>query len=280
MNNLTTIDLGLKTPKITCSINSKHDGCGAPVILIHGLAASLYDWNDLIPELSKAGYSTYALDMLGHGESGKPDCLEDYNIANVFATFSSWVEGLHLDKPLILVGHSLGGYIALQYTLLHPSRVFALVLCDPFYSLSQLPLLLRINYRHSLINTSLLAYIPEWLIRRIVDLTSLSIRNGFELPEIVRKQTAADYKRARPEIFNILYSLQDLTPRLGSITQPTLILWGSRDRTLAPVSFKKILHEMPNSRGSAIASAGHVPHQSHANDFNRQVLAFLQDICD
>jgi pimeloyl-ACP methyl ester carboxylesterase len=278
MNNLTKINPGLENAGQMSVVNSVHQGNGTPVILIHGLAASLHDWNDLIPELSGAGYAVHALDLLGHGKSGKPEILDEYTVDNVFAHYSLWIETLQINKPQILVGHSLGGYIALQYALLHPDRVFAIVLCDPFYSLSQLPLIIRLNYRHSLINTTLIEHIPEWIIRRAVDLTSLSIRNGYELPEAVRKQTAADYKRAQPGIFNILYSLHDLTPRLSSIMQPTLVLWGSHDRTLAPASFLKILQEIPNSRGSAIPGAGHVPHQSHSAEFNRQVLEFFQSI--
>lgn len=278
MNNLATVDIDHDSTVLTNFVNSIHEGNGAPVILIHGLAASLYDWNDLIPELSCAGYAAFALDLLGHGKSNKPDRLDDYNINNVFANFSSWIDTLHLDKPLILIGHSLGGYLALQYTLRHPDRVFALALCDPFYSLSQLPLLLRFNYRHSIINATLIERIPEWLIRRVVDLTSLSIRNGYELSETVRKQTAADYKSSQPGIFNIVNSLQDLTPHLSSIKQPTLVLWGSRDHTLAPASFLKILQEMPNSKGSAIQGAGHVPHQSDSAEFNRRVAEFLRTL--
>ena len=53
-------------------VNYVQHGAGAPVILTHGLAASLHDWDDLLPELSASGYAGYALDLLGHGESEKP----------------------------------------------------------------------------------------------------------------------------------------------------------------------------------------------------------------
>lgn len=259
-------------------VNYVQQGTGAPVILIHGLAASLFDWNDLIPALAGAGYAAYALDLLGHGQSHKPEHLGEYTIENVFAHFSAWLDSLQLDKPLILVGHSLGGYIAIQYALCHPERVHALVLADPFYSLKQLPFYLQLYYRHPLVNATLIQSAPEWLIRSVVDLTSLSIRNGYILPKEVRLQTAADYKRSNPGIFNILHSFQDLAPCLPAVSQPTLVLWGEHDQTLAPALFQKILEAIPNANGSGIPAAGHVPHQSHPDEFNRRVMEFLRTV--
>jgi len=262
------------------SVNFTRQGTGAPVILIHGLAASLFDWNDLIPELVRAGYGTYALDLLGHGKSHKPDHLGDYTVENVFTHFCAWIDALQLDEPLILVGHSLGGYLSIQYALRHPERVRALVLTDPFYSLKQLPFYLQLYYRRPLINATLIQKTPEWLIQSVVDLTSLSIRNGYILPKDVRIQTAQDYKRANPGIFNLLHATQDLTPCLPSVSQPTLVLWGERDQTLAPALFQKILETIPNASGSGIPGAGHVPHQSHPEEFNRRVLEFLRTMDD
>lgn len=260
------------------SVNFIRQGTGAPVILIHGLAASLFDWNDLLPALAAAGYTTCALDLLGHGKSRKPDKLDDYTIENVFAHFSAWINSLQLEEPLILVGHSLGGYLSIQYALRYPQRVRALVLGDPFLSLAQLPFYLRLHYRYPIFNPAMLEHLPEWIFRRVIDLTSLSIRNGYVLTEEVRMQTAADYKRANPGIFNILHTVQDLTSRLSSVSRSTLLLWGERDQTLAPAFFEKILKAIPNASGSGIPGAGHVPHQSHPAEFNRRVLEFIQTL--
>jgi len=256
-------------------INFIKQGVGPPVILIHGLAASLYDWNDLIPALVGASYSVYALDLLGHGQSEKPDKLDDYNAANFFASFCQWIDSLQLSEPHILVGHSLGGYLALQYALQYPAKVKALILSDPLFSRDQLPFFLRFNYRGQLINTTLIERTPVWIFQRIIDLTSLSIRNGFVLSEKVRAQTAADYKRAHPGIFNVVHSISDFTPLFSSIKQPTLVIWGSNDQTLKPESFKKLLNKMPEARGDVIIGAGHVPHQSHPAQFNALVMQFL-----
>jgi pimeloyl-ACP methyl ester carboxylesterase len=246
--------------------------------LIHGLAASLFDWGDLIPKLVERGYSANALDLLGHGNSFKPAHLDEYNITNVYAHFNEWIESLHFDEPLILIGHSLGGYLAIRYALIHADRVRGLVLADPFFSLEQLPFFLRINYHRPFLSSSMIERTPEWIFRKMIDLTSLSIRNGYVLPESVRIQTAADYKRAHPGIFNIVHSIQDPSPQLSSLTQPTFVVWGARDLTLAPSSFLNLLKEIPNSKGTAIAGAGHVPHQSNPAEFNQLVMDFLRTL--
>jgi pimeloyl-ACP methyl ester carboxylesterase len=256
-------------------VNFVQQGEGAPVILIHGLAASLFDWTDLLPALASAGYAGYALDLLGHGESYKPARLDEYHIENVFDHFCSWLERLGHSTPLILVGHSLGGYLAMEYALRYPERVRALVLGNPFYSLQQLPPLLRIRYKGPLINTEMIERTPEWVIRLAIDFTSMSIRNGYVLPEKVRKQTALDYKRSHPGIFNIPTTIRDMLPLAHRIAAPSLVIWGSRDQTLAPATFTKLAASLPHAQTATI-KAGHVPHQSHPEEFNRHVLGFLR----
>src|SRR5512147_2310983 len=93
--------------------NYIYQGTGVPVIMIHGLAASLHDWDDLIPELSENGYASYALDLLGHGDSPRLESRA-YEMEWIFEHFSSWMKSLHLTEPAILIGHSLGGYVALE----------------------------------------------------------------------------------------------------------------------------------------------------------------------
>lgn len=252
-------------------------GAGAPVIFIHGLAASLYDWKDLMPEMASNGFTGYALDLLGHGGSHKPARFEDYRIDKVFAHFDFWLDSLKRPEPLVLVGHSLGGFLAMEYALRYPERVRALVLGNPFYSLNQLPPLLRYHYQRPLINLNVVERAPEWMFRLAVDVTSLSIRNGYILSEDVRAQTAADYKRAHPGIFNILTQIRDLLPLAPKLNVPTLVIWGNRDQTLAPVSFTRLAAALPNAH-TATLQAGHVPHQSHPRIFNRYVLQFLHSI--
>ncbi len=258
-------------------VSAVQQGQGAPVIFIHGLAASLFDWKDALPAISRAGYAGHAIDLLGHGWSQKPANIEDYTVEQVYSHFWRWVESLELSQPAVLVGHSLGGYLAMQAARRSPDSVKALVLLSPFFSRKQLPRLLQIRYHGPLINTVMIQHTPQWLIRSIIDLTSLSIRNGYVLPEDVRAQTAEDYKRSHPAIFNIPGSMEDLSEVGSGIPHPVLVAWGKRDVTLTPASFPPFAARFPHAQ-TAELPGGHVPHQSHPQDFNQALLSFLASL--
>ena len=114
--------------------------------MIHGLAASLHDWDALLPELADAGYTGYALDLLGHGDGHKPDA-RDYRINQLFEHFLIWLESLQIKEPVVLIGHSLGGYLSLEFARQFPNRTRGLILVNPVYSMGQFPALMRFIYR-------------------------------------------------------------------------------------------------------------------------------------
>jgi pimeloyl-ACP methyl ester carboxylesterase len=161
--------------------------------------------------------------------------------------------------------------------------VRALVLVNPFYDIQQLPAAMRFVYRNQLLNTGLIDHAPYQLFRIIVDLTSTNFYAGHRephvIPEHIRYQTAMDFARASSGIYNIPYTLPLLTSDLSRIHQPTLLIWGSRDKTLAPESFSRMENLLPNIVTShAMPVCGHVPHQCHPQDFNPLVTEFLNNL--
>ncbi|MCC6298889.1 MAG: alpha/beta hydrolase [Anaerolineales bacterium] len=263
--------------EIPTTANFIQQGSGTPVILIHGIAASLHDWDDLIPELTRHGYASYALDLLGHGDSPKPDSRA-YRIEWLFEHFSKWVTSLRLTEPAIIIGHSLGGYLALEYARRFSAWTRGLILVSPFYSRTQLPLLLRRTYGSASLRHLIVSRTPSWLFRFVIDMTSAAMGHSsgalHSLPENIRVQTALDYTRTAPGVYHIPNEILDQTESLARITFPTLVVWGDRDLTLAPSSFPKLVEAMPRAIGRSI-HAGHVPHQSNVDDFNPMVLEFL-----
>ncbi len=266
------------TPSLGEKLNFVHRGQGQPVLMIHGLAASLHDWDDLLPAISEAGFSGYAIDLLGHGESAKPQNLNAYSAENAFWHWVRWWEKIAPPQNQILIGHSLGGYMVLEYALRFPERLRAIVLINPFYSFSQLPRPLQQVLRYPLKNTLLIERTPYWLFRMLIDLTSLKWQSGgFQhvLPEHIRAQTAWDYKRAAPGIYNLPRTIRNLEPELSHLPIPTLVIWGGRDQTLAPHSFPQLVQTLPCAEGFMLAECGHIPHQCHPQQVNAKILEFL-----
>jgi 3-oxoadipate enol-lactonase len=262
---------------IPTTANFIQQGSGKPVIMLHGIAASLHDWNDLIPELTKNGYASYALDLLGHGDSPKP-ASRAYHIEWLFEHFLQWMTSLRLTEPAVLIGHSLGGYLALEYARRFSAWTRGLILVSPFYSPLQLPPLLRRSYSNRNLRGIIAQRTPQWMFRIIIDITSRAMGHSagalHALPEHIRAQTAFDYTRTAPGVYNIPNIIADLTEYLPSLSMPTLVVWGDHDQTLAPSSFPKMVDAMPRAQGVALR-AGHVPHQSNAEEFNALVLNFL-----
>lgn len=272
-------DILKNNASIPATANYVHQGEGPPIILIHGFAASLHDWDELVPELAGSGYASYALDLLGHGDSPKPDSRA-YHMDWLFEHFLSWMKSLHLTEPAVLIGHSLGGYIALEYARRVSAWTRGLVLVNPLYTLRQLPPLLRRTYHRPHLNSFIVERTPRWIFRMIVDMTSMAMGRGngvlHALPEHIRAQTARDYARAAPGIYNVPNTWQDLTPHLPSISLPTLVVWGDRDQTLLPAFFPKLVNAMPRAVGKCM-QAGHILHQSNVEEFNQMVKEFLRE---
>ena len=265
------------TPRHTHHTHAIARGEGPVVILVHGLAASLYDWNLLIPDLVSNGFRALALDLLGHGESAKPEEAEHYHLEALYSYFKYWNDELNLEAPFLLVGHSLGGYLSLVYARRHPERVRGLVLIDPLYSPGQLSSLLRLMRRRPGLGVRALRATPDWAIHTYLRLDPTSIG---QFPPGMRRQIALDYKRASPNILYIPNTLPDLTPELPKISPPALVIWGEKDLTLKPASFPRLVQSLPNASQVVIPGSGHQPHIANPELVSHLVLDFAAGIKD
>jgi pimeloyl-ACP methyl ester carboxylesterase len=253
-------------------INYVVQGEGKPVLLIHGIAASLQDWQALMPALAETGFHTHAVDLLGHGDSHKPDHPQHYSYRVLYAALEDWIDSLGIDPPYTLVGHSLGGHLSLCYGLRNPNKMQSLVLINPLYSTKQLALLLRPLHRRPLPAIRLLQATPERLLERLIQLDVATLA---EFSPQARKQIAIDLKRASPNVLNILRTIPDLTPDLERIQTSTLVIWGEKDLTLNPASFPRLVSSLPKASGQPIPNCGHQPHIVKPDLVNRLILDFL-----
>ena len=190
-------------------LNHKSYGEGPPVILIHGISQALTDWYALIPLLVSNGYRAIAVDLFGHGDSPKPDDPDHYTIRTVYGTLEVWMDALRIDPPYYLVGHSLGGYMSLNFAKRYPNKVKAMVLINPLYSLTQLNGLLNLLMPMDHVGVRILKRTPQWLVDTFLDRSDSFTTM---LPPKARQLYAKNVKRASPYFLMIPRSAQDLAP--------------------------------------------------------------------
>ena len=98
------------------------------VALVHGLGSSCHIWDLVGPELAKHDVRAVALDQRGHGETDQPD--RGYDFSTVVSDLAGFLDALDLSRPLVLVGHSWGASVVLQFAAAHPDRAAGIALVD------------------------------------------------------------------------------------------------------------------------------------------------------
>lgn len=241
-------------------------------VLIHGFLSSTFSYRRLIPLLAQHG-TVVALDLPPFGKSDKSKDFT-YSYKNMSNIVISLVEHLHLSN-IILVGHSMGGQIALYISKQRPDLVDKTVLiCSSGY----LP-----KSHFSLVCSSYLPffylYIKNWLVRSGVLKNLLNVIHDRSLIDDEMMQGyAAPFFDER--IFHALTRMirdreGDLPScELQQIKIPSLLIWGEED-TVVPVSVGKRLHsDLENSRFISYEKAGHLLPEERPQHVYENIMEF------
>ncbi len=247
-------------------------GRGSTVVLVHGLAASIYAWRYTVPILAEAGFRVIAFDNLGFGYSDKP--ARGYSNADYIALLIGLMDTLGVSDA-VLVGHSMGGAIAVEAALAEPRRVTGLVLVDAAGFGVRWPLMLTVARRP--------------LVGAIVDrfrgraATGRILRQLYADPSRVTDQDIDQYYAplAEPGAGRALrgvlseYRFDTLRDRIDSVTAPTLVMWGGEDRLIPPAVGQGVVARLQRGAFVLVPGAGHVLPEEAPGPFNRTLLAFL-----
>jgi pimeloyl-ACP methyl ester carboxylesterase len=259
-------------------------GRGPAVVLIHGVAGRAAQWDQTVALLAET-HTVVAPDLLGHGESAKP--RGDYSLGAHASGIRDLLVGLDIERASI-VGHSLGGGIAMQFSYQFPERCERLVLVSSG-GLGEAvhPLLRAATLPGSEIVLPLLAH------PRVLDVASLvpralgriGLRTRPDLTEMARGYQSLSNAEARSAFIHTLRAVIDPTgQRINASDRlylasrmPTLIIWGRRDRII-PVEQAQPAHAgMPGSRLELFDDAGHFPQLDDPLRFARTLEAFFAE---
>src|SRR5579864_8292638 len=265
-------------------VNFTITGNGPAVVLIHGVAGRAAQW-DQVAQLLGEHHTVVAPDLLGHGDSAKP--RGDYSLGAHASGIRDLLVALRIERASI-VGHSLGGGIAMQFAYQFPERCERLVLVSSGGLGEEVHALLRAA---TLPGSEFV--LPLLTHPRVLDVASvvpralgrIGLRTRPDLTEMARGYQSLSNAEARSAFIHTLRAVIDPTGQrinasdrlyLASM-MPTLIIWGRRDRII-PVEHARPTHEgMPGSELELFEDAGHFPHLDDPLRFARTLEAFLHE---
>jgi pimeloyl-ACP methyl ester carboxylesterase len=257
---------------------------GPVVVLLHGIAGSGQTWDDVLGLLGER-HTVIAPDMLGHGGSAKP--RSDYSLGAYASGVRDLLTALGHDRATI-VGHSLGGGVAMQFAYQFPDRVERLALVASGGLGAEVSLILRA------------VALPgaEWIVplvakARLDDagaavagvLNRIGMHGGADFEEIARGYASLKDAATRRAFVHTVRSVIDAggqridaSDRLYLAEEvPSMLVWGDRDRII-PVSHAIAAHaKMPGSRLEVIPSAGHFPHRHDPRRFVELLERFITE---
>ncbi len=257
-------------------------GAGPAMLFIHGILGSQGQWTQLIARLQN-DHRVIVPDLFGHGESDKP--VGDYSLGAHAATLRDLLDRLGVER-VTLVGHSLGGGIAMVFYYLFPERVERLVLVASGGLGREVNLVLRS------------ATLPgaEWVLPVLASawvraraekagraLSSVGWRpstdiaaiwHGFtSLADAASRRAFLATTRAVIDPGGQTVNAHDYLPDTAPI--PTLIVWGSRDRMIPAWHAINAQKSMPGCRVELFEGAGHFPHLDEPDRFADLVRDFI-----
>ncbi len=257
-------------------------GRGPAMLLIHGIGDSSETWRDLIPLLAR-GWTVIAPDLLGHGRSDKP--RGDYSIGGYACGMRDLLTVLGIDRVTV-VGHSLGGGVAMQFAYQFPERCERVVLvatggvCPDLHPLLRVAAAPGSGFVLPLLATAPMRQIG-WAATRT--LRWLHTDLGRDADDLMRTFDALHVDTARKAFLRTLRTSVDghgqaitmLDRCYLAAGMPSMIIWGAHDAVI-PLEHARIAHAaMPGSRLEIFEDAGHFPHRSDPERFRMVLEDFL-----
>lgn len=239
------------------------------LLFLHGVGGSHAVWDRQLPYFNARGHRAMAWDQPGYG--GKP-LVEPYDLERIGAALRDVLESL--GEPVVLVGHSMGGFIAQEGYARFPQLIKALVLC----------------FTSAAFGGSGSEFARQFVAARIGPLDegksmadiaarlmptmrgAQSVPGGIEQAErVMAAVPPATYRKAVQ-----LLTTFDRRAQLPQIRVPTLLVAGSDDRTAPAAVMERMAAKIPGAEFVTLAGCGHLGPMDQPEEFNEALRAFLE----
>jgi len=250
----------------------RDEGGGEVLLLIHGMAGSSDAWRELIPRLAK-NYRVVAPDLLGHGQSVKP--RGDYSLGAFAVFLRDFLDELGIARATI-VGHSLGGGVAMQFTYQHPDYCERIILISSGGLGPDVGWILRVLSAPGA-EFVLPVIAPSPVLKAGNKIGSWFASAGVKAPraaEIWRAYSSFSDRPTRDAFLRTLRSVVDYRGQAVSALNrlhirselPTMAIWGESDEIIPVEHGHAAVNFRPGARLEVLPGVGHFAHVEAPNE--------------
>jgi pimeloyl-ACP methyl ester carboxylesterase len=262
----------LKTANITINkrnVSYLYGGKGDSLVVIHGGGGGVNAWSDNL-ELLTEHYTVYAPDLPGFGNSQSID--DRFSVPEYVDFLERFTGELGLDQ-FYLMGHSVGGGIAIQYALDYPKKINSLVLISSLFLGQEIAFWARYLSSPSILRhlgvTGLVMFDAlSWFIRQFSFSFSLK-------PPYTRVQIGIG-----KSIMSLKGQTTVLLDELARLVMPTLLVWGAKDGVVPVKHAYAAARVIPDCRVHIFENGGHHIHNQNSQEFSRLLVSFLRKSTD
>lgn len=256
-------------------------GRGPALVLIHGFLAWSFTWRKNVPALA-GKFRTFALDLRGFGLSSR-GTAGPYGLDDQARLVAAFLDAQGIERAAV-IGHSMGGEVALRLALLYPRRVRGLVVVAPSALVRRRPGILE----RALVPVPVLGPLAVRLLILNRRFAARAVREGYYRKEAATPDAVAGYLRpasVRGSARTLAAMLRQLdfggaADRLSAVAQPTLIVWGENDPWIPFAHAQRLAAILPNARLVSFPECGHVPPEEYPERFHEVVIPFLESLPD
>ncbi len=247
---------------------------GPPVVLLHGWAASLWSWRHLLRDLPQAGFHAVAFDFRGHGLSDKPLRPGDHTRERFVADVVEVMDAMDIATAAV-IGHSMGGGVALRLAIDHADRVGALVLLNPV-GLAAITLIgATAKLSPGFLDVLAPLLVPRWVVNVILHWASGDTAHIDDrtIDEYWAPSRDPNYVRAVRALLRD-FDWSPATPdELRRVHAPSLVILGGADRVIRRAG--PAASVLPHGRVLPLPGLGHMAHEESPREVDAAIVAFL-----
>ena len=277
MTDLVTTRIALSTG-VTLNVQRGGPDDGAPILFLHGFPESHRTWRGVMPDLAR-DFRVIAPDQRGFGASDKPEGVENYRTDRILEDLIALADALGLGR-FTLVGHDWGGAVAWLAALRHPDRIERLVIVNAPHPLVFQKSLIEdeaqraaSQYISAFRNPAMEAGIAAMGFATFYEKTFGGHADLSLIPNEEKAAYLADWAApgALTAMLNWYRASEIVVPAIGAearapawttlpfptLTVPTLVIWGLKDKALLPVQLGALHEVVADLRTAATGDAGH-----------------------